>query len=96
MTNDASVLDSYNTSKTYPAVSFGDGTACALTVSGNFRCITSFHGTRNEINVTEVSFVPGLMCRLMSLSRLRRGSMRVSLDSNPNGNGICIVTKSGD
>lgn len=62
---------------------------------GNNSCTSKWDNSERKIKITNVLYVPGLMCNLLSVSRLRRAHFKIVVDTDEKGGGTCRVMSPG-
>lgn len=87
-----STLDTNNSNN---SVSVGNGTKTAVSGMGSDRARAFFEEEIVPIEIRNALYIPELMCNLISVSRLRQAGMPIAFDTNRNGKGVCVVTRSG-
>lgn len=73
-------------------VSVGDGTKSAVVGKGTIVCEAEVNGSKRLIGLHNVLCVPDLMCNLLSVSRIRKATLRVVFDDHEDGNGQCEIS----
>lgn len=95
MTNSKSLLTEIDNTSTYAAVSVGNGNQTPVHGVGDIRCSVKFDDTVENVKMSNVLWVPSLTCNLISVSRMRRSGLAIMFDTDANGQGVCLVTRSG-
>ena len=88
MTNNAKFIQNMGESKVISSVSVGS--VDNITVSGvdNLEATVVCDGKKNHVELKDVLYVPGLMCNLLSVSRMRRNNVIAVFDQCRDGRGF--------
>lgn len=91
MCNNKDNFVSINIAKKMPPVSVGNGKETTVSGQGTMIFHTNVDGTPRTVYLKNVLYVPSLMCNLISVSRMRKASLKTVFDTDSNDTGVCVV-----
>ena len=88
MTNNAKFIRNMRESEVISSVAVGSGDNITVSGVGNLEATVVCDGKKNHVELKDVLYVPGLMCNLLSVSRMRRNGVIVVFDQCRDGRGF--------
>lgn len=93
MCNDRSQFQILGKTKGKETVPVGKGYETNVFGVGNIRSMITIEGKSKLVQLDEVLFVPGLMCNLLSVSKIRKRGLQIIFDTDDVGKGYCKIIR---